>query len=124
MLDDAVTPAVQEECIRLTENKKRDVRYPRPPVYLISSGTQNQGNARPMNNQINRSYQNYDRTNQRTATVNEDQAKRKCYQCDSSYHVIRDCPNRSSINSIKSTLSYTEEDRGSRPCVGRGAQEV
>lgn len=57
----------------MTENKKRDVRYPRTPAYNIPSGTQNQGDARPMNNQINRSYQNYDRANQRTATVNENQ---------------------------------------------------
>lgn len=72
----------------MTENKKRDVRYPRPRVYHIPSGTRNQGDAR--------SYQNYDRANQISANVNEDQAKRKCYQCDSPYHVIRDCPKRNS----------------------------
>lgn len=50
MLDDAVKSAMQEECISMTANKKRDVRYPRPPVYHIPSGTQIQGDARPMNN--------------------------------------------------------------------------
>lgn len=40
MLDDAVKSAMQEECISMTANKKRDVRYPRPPVYHIPSGTQ------------------------------------------------------------------------------------
>lgn len=96
-LDDAVTSAMQEECIRMTENKKRDVRYPRPPVYHIPSGTRNQGDAR--------SYQNYDRANQRSANVNEDQVKRKCYQCDSPYHVIRDCPKRNSGNKFNLKLN-------------------
>lgn len=89
----------------MIENKKRDVRYPRHLVYHIPIGTQNQGDARPMNNQINRSYQNYDRANQRTATVNEDHAKRKCYQCDSPYYVIRDCPKKNSGNKINLKLN-------------------
>lgn len=105
MLDVAVKSAMQEECISMTAEKKRDVRYPRPPVYHIPSGTQIQGDARPMNNQINRSYQNYDRANQRTATVNKDQAKRICYQCASPYHVIRDCPKRNFGNKINFKLN-------------------
>lgn len=72
-LDDAVTAAMQEECIRSTENKRYQVRKDyQPPVYNIDD----------------RRYAG------KGTSLNTDNATKRCYKCNSSQHLLRNCPKK------------------------------
>ena len=70
-LQEAVTVAMQEECIRLTESKaNRDQRMNRPQVYRVSDSGPNNG------------------------PTQRNGSDRKCFICLSSEHLARACPQR------------------------------
>lgn len=72
-LQDAVTAAMQEECIRMTENlKMRDRRVERP-VYDIHNTYARTVNK---NNQTERGHY---------------QSVKRCYRCNSTGHLLKDC---------------------------------
>lgn len=72
-LDDAVTAAMQEECIRSTENKRYQGRKEyQPPVYNIDD----------------RRYAG------KGTSLNTDNATKRCYKCNSSQLFMRNCPKK------------------------------
>ena len=81
-LQEAVTAAMQEECIRLTENRK--IREPRNhrPIYDVNQDRRQNGNYRAQRN-----------TN-RDVTQGGHQQRRRCYHCNSEEHLLAFCPNR------------------------------
>lgn len=67
-LDDALTAAMQEECIRSTENKRYQTRKDyQPPVYNVDD-------------------RRYDG---KGTSLNTDNAAKRCYNCNSSQHLMR-----------------------------------
>lgn len=86
-LDDAVTAAMQEECIRFTENNRYQVRKDyQPPVYNIND----------------RRYAG------KETSLNIDNAATRFYKCNSSQNLMRSCPNKklSNNNSANNGLRY------------------
>lgn len=76
-LDDAVTTAMQGECIRSTENKRYQVRKDyQPPVYNVDD----------------RRYAG------KGTSLNTDNATKRCYKCNSSQHLMRNCPKKRLFN--------------------------
>ena len=73
-LAEAVTAAMQEECIRFTENKKLNPKTYHPQVYDVKIA---QGDKR-------------NRGDKPTPTLNK--VLKKCFKCNSTQHLIRDCP--------------------------------
>ena len=74
-LQEAVTSAMQEECIRMTENTKVADRKVFRPVYDVREF-----------NKLGRQ--------PRKQVLNNDRNEKKCYACDSTEHLYRDCPSR------------------------------
>lgn len=88
-LQDAVTAAMQEECIRMTENlKMRDRRVERP-VYDIHNTYARTVNK---NNQTERGYY---------------QSVKRCYRCNSTGHLLKDCKTTPNQNKreVRETLN-------------------
>lgn len=78
-LDDAVTAAMQEECIRSTENKRYQVKKDyQPPVYNIDD----------------RRYAG------KGTSLNTDNATKRCYKLNSSQHLMRNCPKKRLSNKL------------------------
>lgn len=73
-LAEAVTAAMQEECIRFTENRKLNPKTYHTQVYDVKIA---QGDKR-------------NRGDKPTPTLNK--ALKKCFKCNSTQHLIRDCP--------------------------------
>lgn len=73
-LAEAVTAATQEECIRFTENRKLNPKTYPPQVYDVKIA---QGDK-------------HNREDKPTPTSNK--TSKKCFKCNSTQHLIRDCP--------------------------------
>ena len=71
-LQDAVTSAMQEECIRMTENMKVREKKIERPVYGINNSGSNQ------------------KSQMKTTRRND----RECFLCNSKEHLFKNCPNR------------------------------
>ena len=76
-LEEAVTAAMQEECIRITESKNpKDKKDYKPQVYEVQDPKKG------------------DHFNSgRQLRENSGIPPRKCFNCNSTRHLVRDCPN-------------------------------
>lgn len=79
-LQDAVTAAMQEECIRMTENLKMRDRKVERPVYDIHNTYARNVNK---NNQMERGHS---------------QPVKRCYRCNSTGHLLKNCKNTPNQN--------------------------
>lgn len=73
-LAEAVTAAIQEECIRFTEKRKLNPKTYPPQVYDVKIAQSGKHN----------------REDKPTPTSNK--TSKKCFKCNSTQHLIRDCP--------------------------------
>ena len=102
-MDEAVTSAMQEECIRLTENRKfRDQRNQRPPIYQVQGRTDEIRNQRK--GFINKGQYKNTESDSQTSRATENRQQRKCYRCGSSEHLLRNCP----VKSVKPITENTD----------------
>ena len=88
-IQEAVTAAMQEDCIRVSEDRKyREQKLPKRPIYAM-----NQRGPFP-----NRQYSDNQRDKRmpemRQNSDRRNGAKLKCFRCDSTEHVYRNCPSR------------------------------
>ena len=107
-LEEAVTAAMQEECIRVTENKNhKDKKDYKPPVYEVQNKQQS------------------DRFGHgRQSRENFGNDVRKCYKCNSTRHLMRDCP-KTDNRSNNGTGSYvTGRGNGRTGSRGTGSQQL
>ena len=82
-LQDAVTAAMQEECIRVSEDRRHaDGKPYKPRVYQVNQ-TQVMKDKEPMPIQRNVDVQG-----------NIERPKKACYRCHSTEHLIKNCPKR------------------------------
>ena len=103
-LQDAVTAAMQEECIRLTENRKfNEKRDHKPPVYGV--------NIPP--HMVNKNATELTVRN----TGRENRPRRTCFECNSSEHLYKNCPRRNSNgnNRTGSRGTGNQQLNGNRP---------
>ena len=95
-LQEAVTAAMQEECIRMTENKdvKNRENHPVRHVYRVNELSISAKNP----NTENRSYTN-------TELEGKRKTLKKCYGCNSSTHLYKFCPKRKNVDGESSQKS-------------------
>jgi hypothetical protein len=67
---------MQEECIRFTESRKLNPKMYPSQIYDV------RGAQTDKSNRVDK------------PRLTSDKAKKKCFKCDSTQHLIRDCPNR------------------------------
>lgn len=89
-LQEAVTAAMQEDCIRISEKQNKDPRiFTKPRVFQVSQW--NDGN-----NDID---------NKRSGV------KKTCYRCNSTQHLIRNCPVNSNLKTGSAVEGGTRFDK-------------
>ena len=111
-LQDAVTAAMQEECIRMTENQS----YSEKRTYRVNR-LSHKGNSGDFGSYASES------------VCENKNVTRRCYKCHSSDHLYKMCPQRKLQENGNGNMRTESEhlirmDRGSRPCFGRSAQKA
>ena len=93
-LQEAVTAAMQEECIRVSEDRKSQTnRVQRRPIYNMRWNWRNNDNGRTSPKANNDNIQQV--PNQGNANGNRNfQPAKRCFECNSTEHLYKDCPNK------------------------------
>ena len=93
-LQEAVTAAMQEECIRVSEDRKSQTnRVQRRPIYNMRWNWRNNDNGRTSPKANNDNIQQL--PNQGNANGNRNfQPTKMCFECNSTEHLYKDCPNK------------------------------
>ena len=101
-LDEAVTAAMQEECIRSTETKKGHIRRDYQQVYTVDDKHYN---------------------GDRASAKNADQEPKRCYKCNSPQHVMRNCPVKTSrLPDKNANYKFNRSGTGNGKYPGNGVQ--